>query len=90
MGRTFDSRVLQRALLSHYRWLERDDVGPRAVEAGECDRCGNEARLVDTCGPGPHVYLGRECALILGVDAWCDGHIADAKGALAWLAELPD
>ena len=90
MGRTFDGPVLQRALLSHYPWLEREDVGPRAVEAGECDRCGEEARLVDVCGPGPHVYLGRTCALELGVDAWCEGHVADAKAALAWLAELPD
>lgn len=59
--------------------------GPRHVEAGECERCGEEARLVDTCGPGPR-YLGRRCA---AEEDWCDGHGEEATEALRWLAALP-
>ena len=66
-----------------------DEFGPEAVEAGECDRCGTEPRLVMTCGPGPAVYLGRRCATAAGVDAWCAGHADDARRALVWLHELP-
>jgi hypothetical protein len=81
--------ALRDALLSRYPWLAEPDLGPRAVEAGECDRCGAEARLVMTCGPGPDVQLGRRCAAEVGVVAWCEGHAAEAARALAWMARLP-
>ncbi|MBW3578149.1 MAG: hypothetical protein KY462_10505 [Actinobacteria bacterium] len=90
MGRAFDARTLRAALRSRYPWLDREELGPRAVEAGECDRCGHEARLVAMCGPGIHRYLGRRCAVRLGPRAWCDGHQADARQALAWLEQLPE
>ena len=80
---------LRAALLARHPWLGDADVGPRAVEAGECDRCGAEARLVETCGPGVAVALGRRCALRIGVDAWCAGHADDARAALDRLAALP-
>ncbi len=90
MGRQFDRAVLQELLRSHYPWLESDELGPRSVEAGECDRCGHEARMVETCGPLPTRYLGRRCALRLGQEAWCEGHAVDAERALEWLADLPE
>lgn len=96
---------LRRALLERYPWLADTELGPQAVEAGECDRCGAEARLVAPCGPapasvvagaaergeriGPSWALGRRCAAALGDEAWCDGHRGDAEAALAWLARLP-
>lgn len=83
-------RSLRDALIARYPWIEHDDIGPRAVEAGECDRCGHEARMVTTCGPTHWASLGRACATEVGVQAWCDGH---AENALAWLeslAELPE
>lgn len=89
-GAKFDREVLRRALRDHYPWLDRDDLGPRSVVAGECDRCGHEARLVETCGPGIHRYLGRRCAHQVGENAWCEGHQERARMALAWLADLPD
>jgi hypothetical protein len=89
MGRRFDKTVLMAALRAHYPWLDRADVGPRAVEAGECDRCGHEARLAETCGPSPHRYIGRLCAARLGHEAWCEGHRERAEEHLRWLAELP-
>ena len=58
------------------------------MEAGDCDRCGNEARLVMTCGPGG-VYLGRSCVAELGATAWCTGHHAEAAAAVSWTAQLP-
>lgn len=90
MGRRFDKHVLREALRAHYPWLDREDLGPRAVEAGECDRCGNEARLVPTCGTAPYRALGRRCALRLGLEAWCAGHAKDAEEALDWLRSLPE
>lgn len=81
--------ALRAVLLARYRWLDATDVGPRSVEAGECDRCDQEPRLVQTCGPGP-VALGRRCAAQLGADVWCAGHRDEAEAALAWLACLPD
>src|SRR5688500_9003673 len=85
---TLDKRPLHAALRDRYPWLDGAEHGPSAVEAGECERCGAEARLVATCGPGP-VYLGRACASALGVGAWCDGHADEAAAALAWLQRLP-
>ncbi|MBW3661647.1 MAG: hypothetical protein KY469_00985 [Actinobacteria bacterium] len=87
---TFDRAALRRALLAAYAWLDATEVGPRSVEAGECDRCGDEARLVATCGPVPWRALGRDCATEIGLSAWCDGHHADGEAALEWLARLPE
>jgi hypothetical protein len=84
-----DRAALKAALLDRHPWLASTDYGPQAVEAGECDRCGAEARLVTTCGPGADVALGRRCAAASGVEAWCAGHEAEAEAALAWLAGLP-
>lgn len=83
-----DKAALRAALRARHPWLEATEMGPRAVEAGECDRCGAEARLVTTCGPGP-LHLGRRCAARLGTAAWCEGHVDDARQALDWLARLP-
>jgi len=85
-----DRARLRAALAGRYPWLDDDpDLGPRAVEAGECDGCGAEARLVTTCGPGPAVAVGRRCARDRGAGAWCEGHAEEASRALAWLAALP-
>lgn len=86
----FERQRLRAALRERYPWLGSVDVGPQAVEAGECDRCGAEARLVETCGPIAWQYLGRRCAAELADDAWCDGHAEQADSALRWLARLPD
>lgn len=58
------------------------------MEAGQCDRCGGEARLVMTCGPGG-VYLGRSCVDEMRATAWCAGHDTDAAAAVLWTAGLP-
>ncbi len=80
---------LRHALVARYPWVTDREWGPAAVEAGECDGCGAEARLVRTCGPASGEYVGRRCAAALGPDAWCDGHEDDAASALAWLSALP-
>lgn len=77
------------ALSQRYPWATDARWGPRAVEAGECDSCGAEPRLVLTCGPGPEVFLGRRCAAQAGAQGWCAGHDDEAATALAWLEELP-
>lgn len=82
-------RSLGAALRARYPWVADTAWGPAAVEAGECDGCGAEARLVQTCGPGTGQYLGRACAGHAGVEAWCAGHAEEARAALAWLAVLP-
>lgn len=81
---------LREALRGRYPWLDEADLGPRAVEAGECPRCGAEAALVPTCGPVSWEALGRRCADEVGERAWCDGHADEAARALAWLSGLPD
>jgi hypothetical protein len=92
------SPQLREALLARYPWLAAPDLGPQTVEAGECDRCGREARMVAPCGPppagmppgiGPDWALGRRCAGEAGLAGWCAGHAADAAAALDWLAALP-
>lgn len=80
---------LRAALLEHHAWLTDETVGPAAVEAGECDGCGAEARLVMVCGPGADGFLGARCALARGTAAWCDGHELEASEALERLAALP-
>jgi hypothetical protein len=86
---TLDRAALRKALRDRYPWLADTEHGPQAVEAGECDRCAAEARLVMTCGPGADLMLGRRCAAATGVDAWCSGHEPEARRALRWLAGLP-
>src|SRR5688572_29799384 len=88
MDRTTRGRLAQE-LRERYPWVADPAFGPSAVEAGECDACGSEARLVQTCGPGSGVSLGRDCALAAGSDAWCAGHAEEANHALAWLRALP-
>lgn len=85
-----DKPALRQALRERYPWVLAAEHGPRAVDAGECDRCGAEARLVPTCGPIAWAALGRRCAAELGADAWCEGHGAQAASTLAWVASLPD
>lgn len=71
-------------------WLARPDAGPRAVDAGQCDRCGLRPRLVATCGPSRWRALCRDCVVEVGRDAWCTGHAAEGSELLAWAADLPD
>jgi hypothetical protein len=89
VSESVDKAGLRRVLLARHPWLGEPGLGPRAVNAGECDRCGREARLVETCGPVPWAALGRRCAAEVGAAAWCDGHAAEAAEALEWLAALP-
>jgi hypothetical protein len=84
-----DRRALRRALLEAEPWLAATEVGPASVDAGTCDRCGEQPRLLPTCGPAGHAALCRGCALALGEDAWCDGHAEEGAAARRWAAELP-
>lgn len=87
---TAEERAKLRVVLKErFPWLRDTEVGPCAVEAGECDRCGREARLVAVCGPTPWEAIGRRCANELGTDGWCAGHRDDAQRYLAALAALP-
>jgi hypothetical protein len=81
---------LRAALLAVAPWLGADDVGPRAVDAGPCDACGDAPRVLPTCGPAGHAALCPACARRWGLDAWCDGHADEGRAALAWAAALPD
>ena len=81
---------LRAELTARFAWLAHPQFGPSAVDAGECDACGVEPRMVPTCGPGPAIALGRRCALAAGDTAWCDGHRDEAAAALVFLAGLPD
>lgn len=84
-----DRPALRAALRAAYPWVAATELGPQAVSAGECERCGEEARLVPTCGPIAAREIGRRCAAALGGEAWCEGHAAQAAAALDWLAALP-
>lgn len=93
-----DRPALRSALRHHHPWLTNTDMGPQAVSAGECDVCGDEARLVQPCGPPPAALgagatpdwaLGRRCAVMAGTDGWCEGHREEAEAVLGWLAALP-
>ncbi len=91
-----DRAALRSAIRAAHPWVTSTELGPQAVSAGECDVCGEEARLVQPCGPpppqgtGPDWALGRRCALDAGVEGWCDGHEEEALEALEWLQALPD
>ena len=80
---------LRRALLARYQWVADTEWGPAAVEAGECDGCGAEARLVQVCGPGSAQFLGRTCVLTQAEQAWCSGHAGEAALAVEWVDRLP-
>lgn len=82
-------RTLSAALRQRYPWVVDPEWGPSAVEAGDCDSCALEPRLVTTCGPGDAICLGRRCAQAVGIDGWCAGHSREATQLLAHLANLP-
>lgn len=77
-------KELNAALRAAHPWLDDMRFGPRNVDAGDCDRCGAEPRLVQPCN-APQV--GRRCAT---EDDWCEGHAGEARDALAYLQSLPD
>ena len=90
--------AMRAVLLARHPWVRGRELGPQAVEAGECDVCGAEARLVTPCGPpppvlrgraGPDWAVGRRCLASLGDELWCDGHAADGAQARDWAAALP-
>lgn len=83
-------RALRAALTATAPWLTDPDHGPRSVAAGACDRCHDAPRLLATCGPVSAEAVCRGCALELGTDGWCDGHLAEGRAARAWAAALPD
>lgn len=85
-----DRPALRRALLDAAPWLAATEVGPQAVDAGNCDRCGNAPRLLPTCGPAGADAVCRRCAEELGDDGWCDGHVEDGRAARDWARSLPD
>lgn len=84
-----ERRRLRRTLADRHPWLTASDRGPQAVDAGECTRCEVRPRLLPTCGPTAGSALCRECAVEVGVVAWCDGHRDEALAALAWAGGLP-
>ncbi len=88
-GDALDRRGLRAALVAGYPWVDAPEVGPRAVAAGECDRCGRHPRFVPTCGPTAWEALCPDCAVEVGLDAWCDGHEVDGRRVLAALPGLP-
>jgi hypothetical protein len=70
-------------------WLAATDVGPQAVDAGTCDRCGAAPRLLPTCGPTGARAVCRDCAAALGDEGWCEGHRDEGVAARTWAAALP-
>ncbi len=85
-----DRARLRTALREVEPWLTAADVGPQAVDAGPCDRCGDLPRLLPTCGPGPWAGICRDCARRLGPEGWCEGHAAEGRAARDWAEDLPD
>jgi len=85
-----DRRGLRAALVEVAPWVTATDHGPSAVEAGDCERCGNAPRLLPLCGPVAWTAVCRDCGLALGEDGWCDGHRDDGAAARAWAAALAD
>lgn len=76
-------------LRATYDWLPGAELGPGAVEAGECDRCGERPRVVPLCGPSGYRAVCAACAALVGERGWCDGHREDGATARAWAASLP-
>jgi hypothetical protein len=87
---TLDRAALRRALIGAAPWLTATEVGPRAVDAGNCDRCGRAPRLLPTCGPSGADAVCRDCARALGDGGWCDGHLEEGRAARRWASQLPD
>ena len=85
-----DRRALRAALLQTAGWLDDPDRGPRAVDAGSCDRCGVAPRLLPTCAVAGVVAVCRDCADQLGDDGWCEGHQEQGRQDRAWAEQLPD
>ena len=84
-----DRAGLRRALREVHPWVTDGEVGPRAVEAGDCDRCRRQPRCVPTCGPTTWTALCADCAVEVGEDGWCDGHLEDGRAHRAWARALP-
>lgn len=84
-----DRARLRQTLADAYPWVVDPDVGPGSVAAGECDRCARRPRCVATCGPVAWVALCATCVGEVGDDAWCDGHVDDARRHQRWAADLP-
>lgn len=84
-----DRRALREALRQTYPWVADAEVGPAAVEAGECDRCARRPRCVPTCGPVAWAALCATCAVEVGEDGWCDGHRDEGAAHRAWAEHLP-
>lgn len=89
MTRGLDRRGLRDALHAAYPWVADPDVGPGAVEAGECDRCARRPRCVPTCGPVAWTSLCADCAEEVGEDAWCAGHQERGASHRSWARDLP-
>lgn len=82
--------ALRAALHENAPWLAGTDLGPRAVDAGWCERCDLHPRVVPTCGPTGVTAVCAPCAVELGEDGWCDGHRGDAEVARRWVSTLPE
>lgn len=84
-----DRRRLRDALRQAYPWVADTEVGPAAVEAGECGRCTRRPRCVPTCGPVAWAALCATCAVEVGDDAWCEGHRESGAAHRARARQLP-
>ncbi len=89
MSTELDRRGLRAALRTAYPWVTDGEVGPSAVEAGECDRCARRPRCVPTCGPVAWTALCADCAVAVGEDGWCAGHADQGQDLRHWAAALP-
>lgn len=89
MTAALDRRGLRDALGAAYPWVTDTEVGPRSVEAGECDRCARRPRCVPTCGPVAWTALCADCAVEVGEDGWCTGHVDEGRAHRDWAAALP-
>ena len=84
-----DRARLRRTLRAAYPWVTDTETGPRAVEAGECDRCARRPRCVPTCGPVAWTALCADCAVAVGEDGWCAGHHDQGLAHRDWARSLP-
>lgn len=83
-------RDLAAALATVAPWIDDPDVGPRAVDAGECDRCGHQPRWVQTCGAQAWRAVCRDCLIELRQDLFCTGHASMAADAVRKARRLPE
>lgn len=82
-------RALLAVLVEAHPWLADGDLGPTAVDAGPCDRCGDAPRLVSPCGPVPWRGLCPDCLVAVGREAFCVGHADEADDLVARARALP-